>query len=142
MSNEKTLTGGSLVAEFFRAGIYKRNQGRVARQVTCAVVWVVSAIGAWRAWLTIEGANLQYLIGGAILFVGVWAGYRIVNIPQFADFLIAVEAEINKVSWPAKSELIRSSAVVILVIFLLACILFGYDLLWQRIFVFIGVRWG
>ncbi|MFO7903568.1 MAG: preprotein translocase subunit SecE [Planctomycetota bacterium] len=141
MSNEKTLTAGSLVAELFRAGIYKRNQGRVARQVTCAVVWVVSALGAWRAWLTVDEASLQYLVGGAILFVGVWAGYRIVNIPQFADFLIAVEAEMNKVSWPAKSELIRSSAVVILVIFLLASILFGYDLLWQRIFFLIGVRY-
>lgn len=140
MSNDKTLTAGSLVAELFRAGIYKRNQGRVARQVTCAAVWVVTALGSWRAWLTVEGANLQYLIGGTLLFVGVWAGYRLVNIPQFADFLIAVEAEMNKVSWPAKSELVRSSVVVILVIFLLASILFGYDLLWQRVFVFIGVR--
>ena len=32
------------------------------------------------------------------------------NMPRFADFLIAVEAEMNKVSWPSKAELIRSSA--------------------------------
>ena len=37
---------------------------------------------------------------------------------QFADFLIAVEAEMTKVSWPSRGELVRSSIVVILVIFL------------------------
>lgn len=142
MSNEKSLTAGTVVAELFRAGIYKRNQGRVSRQVTCAVVWVVSALGAWRAWLSIGGDSLQYIVAGVILFLGLWVGYRLVNIPQFADFLIAVEAEMNKVSWPASSELVRSSAVVILVIFLLASILFGYDLLWRSVFVFIGVRPG
>ena len=46
----------------------------------------------------------------------------------------------NKVSWPSRVELIRSSAVVILVIFLCGLYSFGYDLLWQRVFVFIGVR--
>jgi len=41
------------------------------------------------------------------------------------DFLIAVEAEMNKVSWPSRAELVRSAAVVIFVIFLLATVLFG-----------------
>jgi preprotein translocase subunit SecE len=65
-----------------------------------------------------------------------------VNIPQFADFLIAVEAEMNKVSWPSRGELVRSAAVVIFVIFLLATVLFAYDLIWRQLFVFIGVRPG
>lgn len=30
--------------------------------------------------------------------VGIWFGYRLVNWPRFADFLISVEAELNKVS--------------------------------------------
>ena len=47
--------------------------------------------------------------------------------PSFADFLISVEAEMNKVSWPTRTELIRASIVVILMIFLLAAILFAYD---------------
>ena len=33
--------------------------------------------------------------------------------PAFADFLIAVEAEMNKVSWPTRTELFRGSMVVI-----------------------------
>ena len=42
-----------------------------------------------------------YLICGLLLLLGLWIGYRLVNMPQFADFLIAVEAEMNKVSWPS-----------------------------------------
>ena len=48
--------------------------------------------------------------------------------PAFADFLISVEGEMNKVSWPSRSELFRASLVVILVIFSLAAILYAYDL--------------
>ena len=44
------------------------------------------------------------------------ACFRLVNLPKFADFLIAVEAEMNKVSWPTRTELFRSSVVVIVTI--------------------------
>ena len=63
-----------------------------------------------------------------------WAAFRLVQWPRFADFLISVEAEMSKVSWPARAELLRASAVVILVIFLLAVILFAYDFIWKSIF--------
>ncbi len=120
--------------EFFQLGVYKKSQGRIARQVTCAVVWAAAAILAWRIWITLgAGSHWRYLICGVTLLVGLWIGYRLVNIPQFADFLIAVEAEMNKVSWPSRDELIRSSVVVIFVIFLLAAVLFGYDLVWQSV---------
>ena len=68
-----------------------------------------------------------------------WASYRLVNYPRFADFLIAVEAEMNKVSWPSRSELVRSSMVVIFVIFALAIILYGYDMLWTFLFRALGI---
>jgi preprotein translocase subunit SecE len=45
-----------------------------------------------------------------------------------------VEAEMNKVSWPMKSELVKASMVVIFTIFFMAMLLFGYDALWQLIF--------
>jgi preprotein translocase subunit SecE len=143
MGKEKTLSAGSVMQELFQLGIYKRSQGRIARQVTCAVVWVTAAIFAWRVWMTMgTGSTWRHLIAGSILLAGLWLGYRLVNIPQFADFLIAVEAEMNKVSWPSRGELVRSAAVVIFVIFLLATVLFAYDLIWRQLFVFIGVRPG
>jgi preprotein translocase subunit SecE len=64
------------------------------------------------------------------LALGLWLCYRLVNIPMFADFLIAVESEVAKVSWPTAEEVFRSSAVIIFLIFALAAILAAYDLFW------------
>ena len=69
-----------------------------------------------------------------LVAVGLWVSYRLVNIPRFADFLISVEAEMNKVSWPSKGELIRSSMVVIFVIVAMSALLYGYDAFWTLIF--------
>ena len=74
-----------------------------------------------------------------LLTLGLWFGYRVVNWPRFADFLIAVEAEMNKVTWPSKDELIRASIVVIFTIFFLATALFLFDVIWQYVFSTIGV---
>ena len=66
-----------------------------------------------------------------LLVAGLWVSYRLVNVPAFADFLIAVEAEMNKVSWPTRPELFRSSIVVLIMIFVLAMFLAGCDIFWK-----------
>ena len=66
-----------------------------------------------------------------------WASYRLVNVPAFADFLIAVEAEMNKVSWPTRMELFRASMVVLIMMFALGFILAGYDIFWKLL-----LSWG
>jgi preprotein translocase subunit SecE len=73
---------------------------------------------------------------GAIAF---WACYRAVNIPQVADFLIAVEAEMKKISWPTIQRCFRAAAVVIATMILLAVVLFLYDQLWIWFFTLIKV---
>jgi preprotein translocase subunit SecE len=60
--------------------------------------------------------------------------------PSFADFLIAVEAEMNKVSWPTRTELFRSSMVVIFCILFLTVVLFGYDMFWSLVLKITGVK--
>jgi len=62
-----------------------------------------------------------------------------VNVPGFADFLIAVEAEMNKVSWPTRAELYRSSVVVLVTIFVLAMVLFVFDFFWGWVFKILGI---
>jgi preprotein translocase subunit SecE len=127
--------------EIFRFNVYKRTQGRITRQVSCGAIWVVVALGAWRMQVTLSTtwSEMQYVLPGIVLLLGIWLGYRIVNYPRFADFLIAVEAEMNKVSWPSRGELVRSSLVVIFVIFSLAIVLFTYDILWRTFFQAVGV---
>ncbi|MEO8493768.1 MAG: preprotein translocase subunit SecE [Planctomycetota bacterium] len=135
MSKQKAMSAGSFVGEIFHVGLYKPSQGRVTRQVTCAVLWATILLASITLYQTLNNAEVWRYVGSSMLLVvGFWAAYRAVNFPRFADFLIAVEAEMNKVSWPSKGELIRSSMVVIFVIFMLAIVLFGYDVLWQFLF--------
>ena len=113
----------------FNASRYKRSQGRVARQFTLAAMAVMVAVGAWKLNTTGETEVQRYVTPLVVLAVGWWASFRIVNLPKFADFLISVEAEMNKVAWPGRSELWRASMVVIIVIFFLAALLYMYDII-------------
>ena len=133
-----------LTSELFHTSVYKPTQGRIVRQMTALAAWVIVALGCWRLYATLQGnfPSASYLvpaIPGAVLLLGLWFGYRVVNWPRFADFLIAVEAEMNKVTWPSKAELVRASIVVIFTIFFLAIILFLFDVVWRFIFEFLGV---
>ena len=131
--------------EFFRVGIYKRSQGRIVRQVTFAAVAVTLLIGLWRLVMMLRGYGdscppwLCFGLPGVLAAVGLWAAYRSVNLPAFADFLIAVEAEINKVSWPSWGEMWRWTIVVIVVIFSIGLLLAAFDMFWVWFFKAIGV---
>ena len=124
--------------------LYKRSQGRTVRQTTMFSMIIITLLIVWRARLTlvvsteIEGWNIGVPL--AALVLGLWFSFRIVHVPRFADFLIAVEAEMNKVSWPSTTGLIKSSLVVIIVIFLLTGVLFGYDLLWRAVLGLFQIR--
>jgi preprotein translocase SecE subunit len=56
--------------------------------------------------------------------------WRLVNVPAFADFLIATEAEINKVSWTTRRRLIQDTIVVLVTVFLMTMFLFFVDIFW------------
>ena len=127
---------GAFFREMLRVGIYKRSQGRVTRQVTFAALAAAIALGLMRLSTLNAGSgpHWQFALPGVLLLAGLWASYRAVNVPSFADFLIAVEAEMNKVSWPTRSELSRASMVVLILIFFLAAVLAVFDLLWGVLF--------
>jgi preprotein translocase subunit SecE len=137
---------GTFFQELFRSGIYKRSQGRITRQVTFGALVVICALGFYRFHETLFysiGANplfgIAYWLPIVLLAVFVWGSFRVVNMPNFADFLIAVEAELNKVSWPTRSELVRASLVVLICIISLALVLFAFDYVWRLIFHFLGI---
>jgi preprotein translocase subunit SecE len=71
--------------------------------------------------------------------LGAWGAFRAVNYPRFADFLISVQAEVDKVSWASKEELYRATVVVVVTMFLLGFTLLAFDVIWQWFFRLIGV---
>jgi preprotein translocase subunit SecE len=122
---------GTFFSELIRFGVYKRSQGRIARQVTFAAVVGAVALGLMRLSTLISAVEWKIGVPAVLLAAAVWTTYRLVNVPAVADFLIAVEAEMNKVSWPSRSELIRASTVVLVMMLALAVILAGYDIFWK-----------
>ena len=133
---------GTILSEMLSVGLYKRNQGRLSRQLTAAGVALIAVAGAYRLS---QEVLLQYtplvrfLIPAAVTVLGLWIAFRVVNVPRFAEFLISVEGEMNKVAWSSKAELYRATVVVIAVMAFMMLILKVFDALWVFVFTSIGV---
>jgi preprotein translocase subunit SecE len=133
--------GAGFWHELLAANFYKRNQGRLARQLTAVGAALIVLSGAWalaEGPLADYGPNVRYGIPFAIILVSAWVIFRLVNYPRFADFLISVEAEMDKVSWASKQELYRATMVVLSTMLFLGVVLFGFDVFWQWFFRLIG----
>ncbi|AMV36396.1 preprotein translocase subunit SecE [Planctomyces sp. SH-PL62] len=139
--------GGSLGAlsqfmgNFFSAKLYKPKQGWYARLYTGLALGLLAAGGVWNAYQ----ASLDYSPGWRLGIPAVlaailgWVVFRVVQYPVFAEFLIATEAEMNKVSWTTKDDLYRSTLVVLATVLLLAVYLFVVDWFWLFLLRMIGV---
>src|SRR3954467_11103697 len=80
--------------EWFTLGVYKRSQGRIARQATFCALVLALVLGVWSLDNTLSDTlplSGKYAVCGAVLVIGTWLAYRAMNVPRFADFLIAVE---------------------------------------------------
>lgn len=129
----------------FQARLYKPTQGRIVRQVAFAVAALVAGLAAYQVsnmgWVSFVTGSARYLVLVALALIGFWIAFRAVNYPRFADFLISVEAEMNKVSWPSKAELWRATGVVIFVIFAMSLLLFMFDAIWSYLFQLLNIRY-
>jgi preprotein translocase subunit SecE len=128
--------------EFFE--IYKRTQGKYSRTLTFCGVLVLGIAGAAALSEKLQGYSgigpiIQFgvpvllLLGLAVLM------FWIVNRPRSADFLIATEGEMKKVSWSSKKEIIGSTKVVIIATFMMAGILYAVDFMFALLFRAMGV---
>lgn len=120
---------------------YKPNQGWNARLYTFIGIILVVASGVWSAHeiLLDESPAWRFGVPALIAAVCAWVTYRIVQFPPFAEFLIATEAEMNKVSWTTKADLQRATTVVLTTVVVLAVFLFLVDWIWLFVLKLIGV---
>jgi len=79
------------------------------------------------------GVIIAFLAGFALL---VW---WVMNKPTNADFLIATDSEMKKVNWTTRKELMGSTKIVILFMFLIAILLFVFDIIFGYLFYFMHV---
>lgn len=138
---------------------YKRNQGRRVRLGTIVGFLLLAAAGiyslvahnslstaSWQvripftenySWIILP--DVIYTLPLLLTFLAIWVAYRVVNFPVFADFLIATEAELNKVSWTSRKRLIQDTVVVLVTVLLLTIFLFVVDQAWAWLLSRIGV---
>ena len=119
-----------LFSELFQAGVYKRSQGRITRQVTFAAVAIVVALGLFRlSQALIEwGQQWQYGLPGALLLrrtLGLLPGGERAGLRRFSD---------RRRSGDEQGVVADAARVVpqlggrdLVTIFFLAVVLFGFD---------------
>ncbi|MBL4883899.1 MAG: preprotein translocase subunit SecE [Planctomycetaceae bacterium] len=130
-----------LLAGMLSVGLYKRNQGQQVRQVSGVTTAVVFIIAATTLSDNFPVGTSQAIVSGLPVLIGVlgcWFAYRIVNVAPIADFMIGVQGEMDKVSWPSWPQLWRATVVVLVTMLFLALSLFLFDLIWQFVFQSVG----
>ncbi|MFP3937756.1 MAG: preprotein translocase subunit SecE [Phycisphaerae bacterium] len=124
---------------------YKRNQGKYTRMITLVSVLAIAATGAYLLGArTLVRMPVHWRFGiplAVVLAVGLGMLW-IINRPSSADFLIATEGEMKKVSWSSRKEVIGSTKVVIVTTLIMAAVLFAVDMVFAWAFNAIGVMGG
>ncbi len=75
----------------------------------------------------------------ALSLLGFFLVWRLVNVPSFADFLIATDSEMSKVSWPPFKKLWRDTLVVVAGMFLMGGMIMAIDWVWRGVLTSISV---
>jgi preprotein translocase SecE subunit len=128
---------------------YKRSLGLRVRRLTILGILIVGASGVYTIrpdtgmlpdaiTLTMPFdikpitvlADARYVIPLVLLLLTLWVAWRAVNVPNFAEFLIATEAEMNKVSWSTRKRLMQDTVVVLLTTLIMTLFLLVVDLFW------------
>jgi preprotein translocase SecE subunit len=140
---------------WFSAKPYKKSQGLKVRRGTMLGILALAGAGIYTmiSHNTLgTGANnhwtvripftdveatilpdIQYSLPLILTAASLWLTYRVVNYPTFADFLIATEAELNKVSWTSRRRLVQDTIVVLTTVILLTIFLFLVDVVWSQV---------
>ncbi len=122
--------------------IYRKNQGRWTRLGTVGAAGLLIVIGAWYAWseLSVGLGLFRAIIPLVFMLACFYILLRVVNSKRPADFMIATEGEMKKVSWSSKKEIIGSTKVVITTLLLMGLFLFLVDLSLKIVMQALGVQ--
>jgi preprotein translocase SecE subunit len=122
--------------------IYKPGQGKYARLGSAFGFGIVVVLGCLLLYQKLEGADMGLWVS-TMVPVGVSAGFALLifwlsSRPSIADFLIAAESEMKKVSWSSKKEIAVSTFIVIVLVIIMAMLLgvtdLGFKLFFTEVF--------
>jgi preprotein translocase subunit SecE len=118
--------------------IYKRGQGKYTRIWTAVGTIVVVGLGSLQLYRKLQAAYLglwiETMVPAAVFVALSILVLWLVNKPTVADFMIAAEGEMKKVSWSSRKEIMVSTLIVILVVVIMAVLLGTTDIGFQLFF--------
>ena len=148
ISNSTRKSFGRFFCNFLSTERYKSSQGFTARTATAVALGVIFAAGLWRLSETLSAVSTPAWVSQPasragipliLAFAASWFLYRLVNQSDFAEFLIATESEMNKVSWTTWADLKRATTVVLVTVVLMTTYLWVVDQVWSTLLQWIGV---
>lgn len=125
--------------------IYEWPKGSIIRVVLAIVAGVVAvdfAIAAWGgygAWQASTQQDRGMLLVSPIVYavlgvaVGLGGLFAVLVHPKSGQFLIEVQKELAKVTWPSRSDVIRSTIIIAILTVILAVAIFAVDALNQEV---------
>ena len=122
-------------------GIYKRGQGKYTRLCSAFAAAIIAGLGCWRLYEKLQATDLGLWVE-TMVPAGLFAVFALLiswlaNKPSVADFMIAAEGEMKKVSWSSKQEIAVSTFIVIAVVIIMAMLLGTTDLGFRTFFVWL-----
>jgi preprotein translocase SecE subunit len=127
--------------------IYKRGQGKYTRLCSAFAMAIVIGLGCLQLYYVLEAASwgisykasmwIATMVPAGLFVILTLLVFWLVNKHKVADFLIAAEGEMKKVSWSSKQEIAVSTLIVIIVVIIMAILLGTADLSFQTFFLWL-----
>ncbi len=118
--------------------IYKRGQGKHTRLCSAFTAAIIAGLGCWRLYEKLQATDLglwvETMVPAGLFAVFALLIFWLANKPSVADFMIAAEGEMKKVSWSSKQEIAVSTSIVIAVVIIMAILLGTTDLGFRTFF--------
>jgi preprotein translocase subunit SecE len=118
--------------------IYKKGQGKYTRLWSAFAAALITGLGCWRLYVLLEGIGVgtwvETMVPAGLFVIFATVIFWLANKPSAADFLIAAEGEMKKVSWSSRQEIVSSTTIVIVVVVFMAVLLGVTDLGFRMFF--------
>ncbi|MHC4462725.1 MAG: preprotein translocase subunit SecE [Planctomycetota bacterium] len=125
--------------------IYKRGQGKYTRLCSGFGVAIIAGLGCFQLYVKLEPIGWWGLSRRGALWIATMVPvglfvvlglliFLLMNKTTVADFMIAAEGEMKKVSWSSRKEIAVSTFIVIVVVILVAMLLGVTDLSFRMFF--------
>jgi len=118
--------------------IYKRGQGKYTRLCSAFGIALIAGLGCLQLYKKLQAGDLglwvETMVPAGLFVILAILIFWFSNKPSLANFMIAAEGEMKKVSWSTRQEIAISTFIVIVVVVSMAILLGTTDIGFRTFF--------